>query len=256
MHCAPAVPSLSNRAGESSGRYWVRQRVAARAAVASSGAWRARSKGEVHVKRAPAGFTLIEILVVIVIIGVIVSTASLSVGVLGRDNQIEKETRRFWTVLRQAREEAELQTMDIGLFVSANEYEFMRFDTRRGVWEPLTDDRLYAQRELPEGLRFRLWLEGRETILKPGLPDRSKEDEHKKHPPQLLALSSGEVMPFELHIEREAAPALWRVLALADNDLRLERRDNERDRQWALVAQTKPPTEEDDRRGRVTNARR
>ena len=96
---------------------------------------------------------------------------------LGADREVEEETRRFWAVLRQAREEAELQAIDVAIFVGANDYEFLRFDTRRNEWQPIVDDQLYAQRSLPEGLRFRLWMEGREIVLKPGLPDRSKKDE-------------------------------------------------------------------------------
>lgn len=199
------------------------------------------------------GFTLLEILVVIVIIGVIVSMATLSVGVLGRDREVEDETHRFWAVLQQAREEAELQSLDIAIFVAATDYEFLRFDSRRNEWETIVDDKLYAHRTLPEGLRFRLWLEGREVVLKPTLPDRSKQDEHQRAPPQILVLSSGDLMPFELHLERDAAPALWRVVALPDSDLRIDRRDNERD--WVLIAQTKPPVD-DKGKERISDARR
>src|SRR5262245_6013100 len=110
--------------------------------------------------RPPRGFTLVEILVVIVIIGIVASMATLAIGVLGRDRQVEEQTRRFWAVLQQAREEADLQSLDIGVFVSDNAYEYLRFDQRRGAWQPIYDDKLYERRELPEGLRFRLWLEG------------------------------------------------------------------------------------------------
>src|SRR5688572_19998507 len=103
-----------------------------------------------------------------------VSIATLSIGVLGADREVAEEARRFWAVMRQAREEAELQALDLAIFVGTSEYEFLRFDARRNEWLPVVDDKLYAQRTLPEGLRFRLWLEGREVLLKPGLPDRSK----------------------------------------------------------------------------------
>lgn len=199
------------------------------------------------------GFTLLELLVVIVIIGVMVSVVTLSIGLLGPDREVEEETRRFWAVVRQAREEAELQSIDLAVFVGATEYEFLRFDTRRNEWQPVVDDKLYAQRALPEGLRFRLWLEGRELVLKPGLPDRSKKDEHQKFPPQLTVLSSGDVVPFELQIERDAAPALWRMTSLADGDLRIEQRKDERD--WILVEQTKPPPADDKSKERFSYAR-
>ena len=202
-----------------------------------------------------AGFTLLEILVVIVIIGVMVSMATLSIGLLGADRQSEEEARRVWAVIGQAREEAELQAIDLAIFVGTTDYEFLRFDTRRNQWLPVVDDKLYAQRTLPEGLRFRLWMEGRELVLKPGLPDRSKKDESEKWPPQLTVLSSGDVVPFELQIERDGAPAMWRMTSLADGDLRVEQRKNDRERDWTLVAQTKPPPEEGKSKERISYAR-
>jgi general secretion pathway protein H len=200
-----------------------------------------------------AGFTLLEILVVIVIIGVMVSMATLSIGLLGGDRQSEEEARRVWAVIGQAREEAELQAIDLAVFIGATDYEFLRFDTRRNQWQPVVDDKLYAQRTLPEGLRFRLWMEGREIVLKPGLPDRSKKGESEKWPPQLTVLSSGDVVPFELQIERDGAPALWRMTSQADGDLRVEQRKDERD--WVMIAQTKPPPEDEKSKERISDAR-
>lgn len=212
-----------------------------------------------------AGFTLMEVLVVIVIIGVIVTAATLSFGILGGDRESEDEARRFWALLQQAREEAELQTADIGVYVAASSYEFLRMDPRKRLWVPIGGDALYVPRELPDGLRFRVWLESREIILKPQLPDRSEDEEdeeegeeeetvvdrtvpnpngRQENPPQIMVLSSGEIMPFELQIERDGAEALWRVVAQPDNDLRVERRN--RDRTWTMVAQTKAPEEDEE----------
>lgn len=201
------------------------------------------------------GFTMIELLVVLVLIGIMVSMATLSFGVLGRDRQSEEETRRFWAVLQQAREEAELQTEDIAVFISADSYEYLRFEPRRNEWLSLADDELYAPRELPEGLRFRLRIESREVVLKPGLPDRSDKEENEKWPPQVMVLSSGDVMPFELELERDGAPSVWRVTGQANNDLRVEKRDERNG--WSPVLQTKQPKEGENgaQPTRVSNAR-
>lgn len=206
--------------------------------------------------RKAAGFTLLEILVVVVIIGVIVSAATLAIGVLGQDREVEEQARRFWTVLRQAREEAELQSQDVAVFVAADSYEFLRYEPRLNDWTMLADDPLYAPRALPEGLRFRLWIDGREIVLKPTLPDRSDKQEHEKWPPQIMVLSNGDVMPFQLQIERDQAQALWRIVALPDNDLRVERRSREQEREWTLVARTKPLADDEEDRERVSSARR
>ena len=84
-----------------------------------------------RVRARARGFTLLEILVTLVIIGVMVSMVTLSVGLLGADREADEEARRFWAVMRQAREEAELQAIDLAVFVGTSEYEFLRFDTRR-----------------------------------------------------------------------------------------------------------------------------
>lgn len=231
------------------------------------------------VARRQRGFTLIEILVVVIIIGVIASMATLSVNVLGRDRQVEDEARRFWAVLRQTREEAELQGLNIGAYVAAEDYEFLRLDVLTNLWIPISGDRLYASRTLAEDLRHRMWLDGREIVLKPQLPERddhradkrelteaekkeqslplalrtlSREDVRRvqENPPQLFVLSSGDIMPFELQIERERQPALWRIVATADNDLRLEQRRSSSD-QWEIIDRTNPPAGE---REAVANA--
>jgi general secretion pathway protein H len=199
-----------------------------------------------------SGFTLLELLVVLVVVAIMISMAMLSFGVLGRDRQAEEESRRFWVVLQQAREEAELQAEDLGIFVSADSYEYLRFDPRRDEWQVIDDDELFVQRRLPEGLRFRLRVESREIVMKPDLPNRGDKDENKKWPPQVMVLSSGDVMPFELEIERDGAPSLWRVTGLADNNLRIEKRDERS--QWGPVLQTKEPPDEKGKT-RVSSAR-
>jgi general secretion pathway protein H len=182
-----------------------------------------------------------EILVVIVIIGVIISAASLSMGVLGRDREAEEQSRRLWAVLLQAREECELQGLDVGMFVHGEGYEFLRFEPRVNRWLPIEYDQLFAPRALPEGLGFRLSLESKSVVLKPSAVDRTDPSDDKKYAPQILVLSSGDIMPFDLQIEREREPALWRVAALPDGDLRIEKRTGSEP--WAIVTQTKPQEE-------------
>ena len=169
--------------------------------------------------------------------------------------------RRLWALVQQAREEAELQGQELGVYAYAGGYEFLRYDARRNRWGLIEYDELYRPRELPEGLRYRLWLDGREVVLKPQPPERPEEEkdedeeekdarrdarmDDKNPPPQIFVLSSGEVAPFELRIERDGMEALWRIVGAPDNDLRIERRESQRD--WALVAQTNEPEEENER---------
>ncbi len=163
------------------------------------------------------GFTLVEILVVIVVIGVVVSFAMVSFGVLGTDSQVEDEAKRFRVVLTQALEEAALQGRDIGVFLENAAYEFMVFEPRRGGWQEVVDDPLLRRRELPDELGFRLWLESREILLKP--PGREDRERVEQRLPQIVALGSGEITPFELHLERRAALGGWRITSQPDMSL-------------------------------------
>lgn len=178
-------------------------------------------------RAAQRAFTLIELLVVLVILGVIVAAATLSVGVLGGDRELEDQARRFAAVLEQTREEAELQGLDVGVVVAADAYQYFRYDPRRLRWEPIEHDPLYAMREIPEGVRFRLWVESREIILKPDLPQYDEKDPDKLLP-QITVLSSGDVNPFELRMEREGGDTRWRVVANPDNTIVAEVIGNER----------------------------
>ena len=71
--------------------------------------------------RAAAGFTLLEVLVVLVIIGIITAMATISVRVLGGDHEMQQEAERLQAILQQSREDAMLQSRDIGLRIERGE---------------------------------------------------------------------------------------------------------------------------------------
>jgi len=186
-----------------------------------------------------SGFTLLELLVVIVIIGIIISVASVSVNVLGRDNEIEDQAKRLNAVISQAREEAEMQARDTGLYIERDGYLFMRYNYPARTWLEIEDDELLKRRELPAGLQNRLWLEGREVILKTHAESMkdvkqsaaeassssdSSQSNVVKDPrvPQVAILSSGDLSPFELRMEREGKDFSWHLVGKPDNSLTVE----------------------------------
>ncbi len=146
--------------------------------------------------REARGFTLVEMLVVVVIVAVMIAGAVLALGVVGRDRVLENEARRLAALLVLAREHAELQTREYGLRLTPRGYVFLVFEPRSGQWLPSSDEALRA-RELPDGLRFALVLEGRPVVLREAPGPVTPQ-------PQVAIASSGGYSSFEITIERES----------------------------------------------------
>jgi general secretion pathway protein H len=141
--------------------------------------------------RRAEGFTLIELLVTIVIIGIIVGLAVLSVG----DNQAERERRlttQLATLIGLAHETAIFNSDELAISFWKHGYSFYRLDQKG--WRAITDDPQLRARELPEDITLSLYLEGLKAEL---LPTPKKEE---KTDPQVFILSSGEVTPFEIRL--------------------------------------------------------
>jgi general secretion pathway protein H len=144
-----------------------------------------------------AGFTLIEILVVVGIIAVLTSVILLSVNLTGRDQDLEKESNRLTALLSYAREQAALQTRDYGVLFQDDGYEFLSFDVHKGVWRDVEEDDALAVRKLPDGLSFTLTLEGRPAVLKRPADDKAKT-------PQVMIFSNGDLTTFAATLQRDA----------------------------------------------------
>jgi general secretion pathway protein H len=148
--------------------------------------------------RPPAGFTLIEMLVVVFIIGIIAAGVLLSVNITGTDHELQTESERLATLMNYARDEAEMQTREFGLACSASGYEFYAFDPRTALWGSITEDDALRARSLPAGLTLKLNVEGHDIVFKPP----NKEDPKK---PDIMIFSNGDLSAFELTVVRDDA---------------------------------------------------
>ena len=157
------------------------------------------------------GFTLVEILVVMLIIGIVAAGALLSLGVLGQDRQVETERQRLETLLQLVRDRAGIHSEQYGLRVFAGGYEFMRYDSRAAQWQNIPeDDRVLRRRTLPAGLQASLLIDGRPVVL--------PKPDAKAVAPQVLLYSSGELNAFELTVLREGSAEGFRAAPAAQDD--------------------------------------
>jgi len=154
------------------------------------------------------GFTLIELMVVVLIVGLLAAVMVVSVSITGRDSELEQESQRVFSLVKYAREKAELQTREFGLLLGNGRYEFLTYDPRKLIWRTVDEDESLRLRELPQGLRLRLVVEGREVVLKDPENDEKKTEEQRKKAeaervPHVIIYSNGDLTPFSLSVERE-----------------------------------------------------
>lgn len=151
-----------------------------------------------NTSRSQRGFTLIEIMVVVLIIGIMVAGTVISVGVAHGDRELENQRDRILAVTDFVREQAALQNREFGIRAFRGGYEFLVYDADTGLWRQVENERLTSVQKLPVGLSLELSVEGRRIILpaEEALPDELA--------PQVLLYSSGELSLFELRLLREA----------------------------------------------------
>ena len=131
-----------------------------------------------------AGFTLLEVLVVIAIIGILLTIATLSVEQNSR-NVLQQEAERLQGLLQLAADEAILSGRELALQIDPDRYLFMRLEGEN--WKPLEADRILRERQLPVNIHLELQVEGVAV-------DMFAEQQ----PRRIFILSSGEMTPFEL----------------------------------------------------------
>jgi general secretion pathway protein H len=191
--------------------------------------------------RRQGGFTLIEILVVVVIIGVIIVGAMLSLGATGKDGQLERERDRLAALMAYVHERGSMLTLEYGIRCGQHGYRFVYFDNITSRWMPETTDDTLRLRRMPAGLSLQLVIEGKPIVLTDksltidkrattpaggtvsalgDLPS-SFTDQLADNAPQVLLFSNGDTNAFALTITRDGVGRNATLQSSADGKIQV-----------------------------------
>ncbi len=94
------------------------------------------------------GFTLIEILVVLLIIGITLGFALLAFGDFGDKRRIVIAAEQFVNYVKFIQQEAILETGTLGISIDKNGYHAMRFQPPKN-WQPMPAKGIFHQQHFP-----------------------------------------------------------------------------------------------------------
>lgn len=171
-----------------------------------------------------AGFTLMEVMLVILLMGLAAAAVTMSIGNSGPQQALERTAQQFIAATELVLDETVLSGYFVGIVVEKTSYQFVYYKDSK--WHPLEKDRILSEKQMDPGVTLNLVLDGlplvqedetEESWFEEPLIEPSAEDK-KKHPePQILLLPSGEMSAFELSFITKTDQGEIDVLVVGDS---------------------------------------
>jgi general secretion pathway protein H len=157
-----------------------------------------------------AGYTLVEILVVILIISIVTSVGLLSIR--HNDNKrLESYANELIQRLTFAEEQAMLQPVIIGFVMNEKHFQFVRLQSsaNHDSWEPMVD-RILGEQAIPDDMAWRLEVKQSDSQL---------TDKQESAHPQVVISTNGDITPFTLYIGMKGQKPRYAVIGQADGSV-------------------------------------
>jgi len=161
------------------------------------------------------GFTLIEILVVVVIISISIGFVVVNISIGGDEELAEEEITRLQQILRFAHEQSVIRSQEYGVRFYESGYRFLRFDEQSDSWVAVNKDRLLRGRTLPEPLELDLYIEQVPVEILFSRKDEPKIKNKDKEENKLASAASIE----RIEQTDKIAPIIPHVFLLSSSEL-------------------------------------
>lgn len=159
-----------------------------------------------------AGFTLVELMLVALLMGLVASAVLFSVDSSEPQKALKRQAMKMAALTELALDQATMTGSDYGVVVGANSYRFVELLEQR--WQPIEDAVLVEQKL--ERVQLLLSVDGfpwspdqldfsSGALFSEREVDDERDQQEKKHIPQLLILSSGELTPFNLEFRFDSS---------------------------------------------------
>lgn len=151
------------------------------------------------------GFTLIEIMIVLVIIGITFGFALIAFGDFGASRRILFAAEQLVNTLELAKQQAILQTSTLGLRIDDTSYQILQLK-KNTQWMPLSDKGVFKVTYFPKNTRI---------LLKKD----TNTDQKTQKAPEIIISSSGGLTPFTLSFGSTQEPNLAQLTGKKNGEL-------------------------------------
>lgn len=149
------------------------------------------------------GFTLIEILIVLVIIGITFGFALIAFGDFGENRRILFSVEQLANTLRLAQQQAILETSTLGLRIDNASYQVLQLNN--ALWKPISEKGVFKMTYFPQDTHITL------------------KTNHATPPgtPAIIISASGDMTPFTLSFGSKQDPNLASLIGKRNGVLQL-----------------------------------
>ncbi|MBO9491886.1 type II secretion system minor pseudopilin GspH [Endozoicomonas sp. G2_1] len=163
------------------------------------------------------GFTLIEVMLVIVVIGIMVSVIGVNFTNDSPDKKLTSESARFAGIFDIATEYGMLNNVELGVVIEKSGYQIVGYDGTR--WAEIPNQPAFTYHQFPEGIEAELvfddlpleaslfdsqaFIEQQQELQEQREEENERTSNNRKEKvteplPQIYLLSGGDITPFSL----------------------------------------------------------